>query len=52
MRFVADFHLHSKYARATSPRCDPDGLSIGSKIKGIDIIATGDYTHPVYFEEL
>ena len=52
MRFVADFHLHSKYARATSPRCDPDGLAEGSKIKGIDIIATGDYTHPVYFEEL
>ncbi len=52
MRIVADLHVHSKYARATSSRCDVVGLSEGAKIKGIDVVATGDFTHPVYFKEL
>ncbi len=52
MRIIADLHVHSKYARATSSRCDIVGLSEGAKIKGIDVVATGDFTHPVYFREL
>ena len=52
MRIIADLHVHSKYARATSSRCDIVGLSEGAKIKGIDVVATGDFTHPVYFKEL
>ncbi len=52
MRIVADFHVHSRYARGTSPKCDIDGLSLGAKMKGIDVIATGDFTHPSYFEEI
>ena len=52
MRFIADLHVHSKYARATSPQCDIKGLSQGAKIKGINVIATGDFTHPVYFNEI
>jgi len=52
MRVIADIHVHSKYARATSPRCDIPGLSEGAKIKGINLIATGDFTHPSYFNEI
>lgn len=52
MRIIADLHVHSKYARGTSPKCDIDGLSLGAKQKGIDVIATGDFTHPNYFEEI
>ncbi|MBI5227287.1 DNA helicase UvrD [Candidatus Micrarchaeota archaeon] len=52
MRIVADFHIHSKYARATSPQNDIKGLSEGAKVKGIDLMATGDFTHPQYFEEI
>jgi len=52
MRIIADLHVHSKYARATSSRCDVVGLSEGAKIKGIDVVATGDFTHPLYFKEL
>jgi uncharacterized protein (TIGR00375 family) len=52
MRVVADFHIHSKYARATSPRCDIPGLSEGARIKGIGLMASGDFTHPLYFNEL
>ncbi len=52
MRIVADLHVHSKYARATSKDNDIEGLARGAKIKGIDIMATGDFTHPGYFSEL
>jgi len=52
MRIIADLHVHSKYARATSPQCDVQGLARGAKVKGIGLMATGDFTHPSYFEEL
>lgn len=52
MRIIADLHVHSKYARATSPTFDLDGIASGAKIKGIDVVATGDFTHPKYFEEI
>jgi uncharacterized protein (TIGR00375 family) len=52
MRVIADLHVHSKYARATSPQCDIPGLSEGAKTKGINIMATGDFTHPEYFSHI
>lgn len=52
MRLIADLHLHSKYARATSPTMGIDGMAEGAKQKGIDILVTGDFTHPKYFEEI
>lgn len=52
MRIIADLHLHSKYARATSLNSDLIGLSKGAKIKGLQVIATGDFTHPSWFKEL
>ncbi len=52
MKIVADLHVHTKYARATSPRNDVPGLCEGAAVKGINVMATGDFTHPVYFEEL
>jgi uncharacterized protein (TIGR00375 family) len=52
MRIVADLHVHTKYARATSKDNDIAGLAQGAKVKGIDIMATGDFTHPSYFNEI
>ena len=52
MRIIADLHVHSKYARATSPTFDLNGIAEGAKLKGIDVVATGDFTHPKYFEEI
>jgi uncharacterized protein (TIGR00375 family) len=52
MRIVADLHVHSKYARATSSQNDIHGLSEGAKVKGIDVMASGDFTHPAYFSEI
>lgn len=52
MRIIADIHVHSPYARATSARCTVPGLAHGAKIKGLNVLATGDFTHPQWFHEL
>lgn len=52
MRFIADFHLHSKYSRATSKDMEIETLARWAKKKGIALLGTGDFTHPTYFAEL
>ena len=52
MTFYADLHVHSKYSRATSRNCDLEHLGIWARKKGIGIVATGDFTHPVWRAEL
>lgn len=52
MKFVADFHLHSKYSRATSRDMDLENLDKWAKIKGIKVLSTGDFTHPGWFKNL
>ncbi|MBI3260914.1 DNA helicase UvrD [Candidatus Berkelbacteria bacterium] len=52
MRLIADLHLHSKYSRATSKTLDVEGLYNWSKIKGIGLIGSADFTHPLWFAEL
>jgi len=52
MRFIADFHLHSKYSRATSKDMEVEKLARWAKKKGIALLGTGDFTHPTYFAEL
>lgn len=50
--FIADLHIHSKYSRATSGRMNLDGISRAAKIKGIDLVGTGDFTHYQWLSEL
>jgi uncharacterized protein (TIGR00375 family) len=52
MRFIADFHIHSKYSRATSPEMEVESLAKWAEIKGIGLLGTGDFTHPTYLSEL
>jgi len=52
MDLIADFHIHSKYSRATSGQMELVPLDKWAKIKGIQILGTGDFTHPVWFENL
>ena len=52
MKIIADFHLHSLWSRATSKQMNLDGLSNGSKIKGLNLLGTGDFTHPKWLAEL
>ena len=50
--FIADFHIHSKYSRATSKEMDIENLSKWAKIKGVNLLGTGDFTHPDWLREL
>jgi len=50
-RFFADLHLHSAYARATSPNLNFDTLAQWAKFKGINLLASADFTHPVWWQE-
>ena len=52
MKFIGDFHIHSKYSRATSPSMDLDSLDNWAKIKGIKVLGSGDFTHPKWFESI
>ncbi len=52
MRFFADLHVHSHYSRATSKEADINGLYTWASKKGIQVVGTGDFTHPAWLEEL
>ena len=52
MRYYLDLHIHSKYSRAVSRDMDLEHLEEAAKIKGIDVIGTGDFTHPAWRKEL
>ena len=52
MGFIADLHVHSRFSRATSKNLTIQSLAEGAQIKGIDLMGTGDFTHPAWFAEL
>ncbi|MFH1285755.1 MAG: endonuclease Q family protein [Candidatus Micrarchaeota archaeon] len=52
MRLIADLHIHSRFSRATSPSMNISELSKWARIKGISILGTGDFTHPLWLSEL
>ncbi len=52
MKIVADLHVHSKYARATSKTLDLANLEKYARIKGLNLLGTGDFTHPTWIKEL
>jgi len=52
MRSIADLHIHSLYSRATSKEMNIVSLTKWAQIKGTNLIGTGDFTHPKWFEEL
>ncbi len=51
MELIVDVHVHSHFSRATSKNCTIEGLYFWGKQKGINIIGTGDFTHPEWFNE-
>lgn len=50
--FYADLHIHSKYSRATSKEMNLETIDLWAQIKGIKLIATGDFTHPEWLKEI
>ena len=51
-RVVADLHLHSKYSRAVSQEMVVSVMGEWARKKGIDLLGTGDITHPLWLREL
>ena len=52
MEIVADLHIHSKYSQATGKELDLPNLEKWAKVKGVDLLGTGDFTHPKWIEEI
>ena len=50
--FIADLHIHSRFSRATSRDCDAPHLDLWARRKGIQLVGTGDFTHPAWRAEL
>jgi len=52
LRVISDLHIHSKYSRATSRDMEIPSISKWAKIKGINLVGTGDFTHPDWLREI
>lgn len=52
MEYIADLHIHSPYSRATSKESTLAGLYGWAKLKGINIVGSGDFTHPAWLAKL
>lgn len=50
--YIADLHIHSRFSRATSKEGDAPHLEFWARRKGIQLIGTGDFTHPAWRAEL
>lgn len=52
MKQVLDLHIHSPYSRACSPQLTLTNIDKTCREKGIDIMATGDFTYPAWFKKI
>ncbi len=52
MRAIADMHIHSRFSRATSERMNVEEMARFALIKGLNIVGSGDFTHPTWLDEL
>jgi uncharacterized protein (TIGR00375 family) len=52
VKYIADLHIHSHYSRATSKDLNLESLYQWARIKGIQVVGTGDFTHPGWIKEL
>jgi len=52
MQIIADLQLHSKFSRAVSPQMVIPQIHAWAKRKGIGLVATGDWTHPLWMKEI
>ena len=52
MRVIADLHIHSRYSRATSQKMSIEEIARFARIKGLNLVGTGDFTHPKWLKEI
>ncbi|PIN74920.1 DNA helicase UvrD [Candidatus Woesearchaeota archaeon CG10_big_fil_rev_8_21_14_0_10_37_12] len=49
---IGDLHIHSKYARACSKDINVANLEKYARLKGLNLLGTGDFQHPKWLPEL
>ncbi|MBI4173673.1 MAG: DNA helicase UvrD [Candidatus Aenigmarchaeota archaeon] len=52
MRLFADLHIHSRFSRACSKDITIKSLERNARLKGINLLGTGDFAHPQWLQEL
>ena len=52
MDYIADLHVHSPFSRAVSRDSTLAGLLAWARVKGIQVVGSGDFTHPGWFSIL
>ncbi|HKK54341.1 MAG TPA: endonuclease Q family protein [Patescibacteria group bacterium] len=52
MRKVLDLHIHSRYSRACSPELTLPNIASVAQKKGVNIVATGDFTYPQWYKHI
>ena len=52
MEYIADLQIHSRFSRATSKDLTLQNIEKYARLKGINLIGTGDFTHPKWLSEL
>ncbi|OGX06543.1 MAG: DNA helicase UvrD, partial [Omnitrophica WOR_2 bacterium GWA2_47_8] len=52
MNIISDLQVHSRFSRATSKDITLKNLEKYARIKGINLLGTGDFTHPQWLKEL
>jgi len=52
VRISCDLHLHSPYSRGTSREMTIENLSKYAKLKGLNLLGSSDFTHPIWLKQL
>lgn len=52
VEIIADLHVHSRHSRATSKNLSIENLENYGKTKGLNLLGTGDFQHPIYRKEI
>ena len=52
MEVIADLHIHSHFSIATGREADLEHLDLWGRYKGVQVVGTGDCTHPQWLAEL
>ena len=52
LRVIADLHIHSRYSMATSKSMNLSQIANFGAMKGLNVIGVGDFTHPIWFNEI
>src|SRR4030043_1854522 len=52
MEVIADLHIHSRFSIATGQEADLEHLDLWGRYKGVQVVGTGDCTHPGWLAEL